>query len=141
MIKAYLMNKTTYIIGFAIAYLAPIASAMVALGVIVIIDWLLGIIAAYKTKEKITSLRMSDTLIKMLVYYLLIIASYMVEKHLATLIPFEQITLGFVGVIEFLSIGEKFTKITGLPFIKYLKKLITKQFKNQELRDILKDKK
>lgn len=92
----------------------------------------MGILSSVKRKVKITSKKLSKTLIKLMVYQLLIITGYITENYLLKSIPLLSITLGFIGVIEFLSIGENFTQITGLPFIKFLKEQIFKFSKIKE---------
>ena len=130
-------NKIIYFIGFLLVYFAPIQEAMLTVGALIIIDFIFGIIAAYKTNERISSKRMGQTIIKMLVYQLLIVSSYLVGKTLVTILPMTEITLSFIGMVELFSIGESFNRITGLPFLKYIKGVFINQMKNQDLRDLL----
>ncbi len=124
MLKEILINKMTIMILFVLTYFAPISSALAAMGVIIGIDFILGLIAANKMGIKITSNKMSQTIVKSLIYMLLIIAAFVINTTLVMWLPLVQITLSFLAITEFLSIAENFQKITGLSFVKYLKTTI-----------------
>tara|TARA_R110000737_G_C14283426_1_gene432731 strand:+ start:77 stop:469 length:393 start_codon:yes stop_codon:yes gene_type:complete len=109
-------------LGFTIlALLAPIQDAMLAVGFLIGIDLIMGITAAYKTGEKLKSARLKNTVVKLLVYNLLLISSFIAETYLAPYIPFVKICLGFLATVEIASISENFQKITGISFLKYVK--------------------
>lgn len=116
-----LLPKIKYLFFLLAAFLAPVTNALIAIGVLICIDFILALISTKKTGEKITSRKMSQSIIKLLVYYLLIISAFITETYLMPFAPVVKLTLGFLGMVEFLSIGESFTKITGLPFIKFIK--------------------
>ena len=107
-----------------IAILAPIQSAIFAIGVLVGIDLIMGILASRKIGIKFSSRKLKDTAVKLLVYNLLLIAGFVSETYMVDWIPFVKIVLSFLAVVEVTSIGENFQKISGLPFIKYLKEQI-----------------
>jgi phage-related holin len=123
------------------AFFAPIKSAMLAVGVIIMLDFVFGILAARKKREKIESKKMARTAVKMLVYQMLVVSAHLCEHYLVDFIPFTQITLGFVAIIEFYSIGESFTTITGENFISYAKSIIMSKLKDKfpEVNDDFKD--
>jgi phage-related holin len=102
------------------AFFLPIYPAMIAVGILITIDTLTGILASNKKGEKIQSRRLGRVLVKMLLYNLLIISAHLCEVYLVD-IPFVKITLAFLAITEFLSIGENFTVITGKDFIQYIK--------------------
>jgi hypothetical protein len=74
---------------------------------------------------------MSRTAIKLFVYEFLLISALVCEKYLLSWIPFVQITLGFFACVEFLSIGESFSKITGKNFLSYVKGMLMSKFKEK----------
>ena len=127
------LNKLTLttILVFLSTFIAPIKDAMVAVSVLIAIDFVFGIIAAWKTKECITSKKMSRTAIKLFVYQFLLISAHLCEQYLLNWIPFVQITLGFFALVEFLSIGESFSKITGQNFLTYVKGILMSKFKEK----------
>jgi len=113
------MLKT--IISTVIVLLAPIQDAIFAIGFLVAVDLIMGITASYKTGVKLKSSRLKNTAVKMLIYNLLLISSFIAETYLAPWIPFTKIALSFLAIVEISSMGENFQKITGMSFTKYLK--------------------
>lgn len=109
-----------------LAILSPIQESILCIGVLIFIDLIMGIVASYKTDIPLTSKRLKNTAVKMLVYNLLLIASFISETYLAQWIPFTKICLSFLALVEISSIGENFHKITGLSFIKYLREQINR---------------
>ena len=111
--------------------LSPIQEAIFAIGFLILADLIMGLIASYKNNIEITSKRLKNTGVKLLVYNLLLISSLVCENYLVKWIPFIKICLTFLCIVEFKSIGENFQKITGLPFIKYIKSYINNKLNNQ----------
>lgn len=133
-----------YLITAIVTILAPIGNAMIGVGVLILIDLIMGVIAAKKQKIKLSSRRLSNTAVKMLVYQLLIISAFVAETYISDWIPFLETTLGFIGLVELFSIGENFSLITGLPFIKFMTKHIQKAMKKwdeDEVENIVKKRK
>ena len=99
-----------------LAILAPIQTAILGVGFLITADLITGIIAAYKRGETISSARLKNTAVKLLVYNLLI-----AQKYLTPWIPFTNVALSFLAIIEVKSLGENFQSITGISFVTYLK--------------------
>ena len=109
-------------IGLAIlAILAPIQTAILGVGFLIVADLITGIVAAYKRGERIRSERLKNTAVKMLVYNLLLTSSFIAETYLTPWIPFTNVALSFLAIIEVKSLGENFQSITGISFVTYLK--------------------
>jgi len=109
-------------IGLAIlAILAPIQTAILGVGFLITADLITGIVAAYKRGEPIRSERLKNTAVKMLVYNLLLTSSFIAETYLTPWIPFTNVALSFLAIIEVKSLGENFQSITGISFVTYLK--------------------
>jgi len=104
-----------------LAILAPIQASILAVGFLIMADLVTGIAAAYKKGESIKSQRLKNTAVKMLVYNLLLMSSFIAETYLTPWIPFTNITLSFLAIVEVKSLGENFHNITGINFIIYLK--------------------
>lgn len=114
----------TYIINFLISVitvLAPLQESVLAIGFLIFTDLIMGLISSYRKNIPITSKRLKNTGVKLLVYNLLLISGFVAENYLVNWIPFIKISLTFLCLVEIKSIGENFTSITGLPFTKYLK--------------------
>lgn len=108
-------------IATIIVFFAPIIPAMIAVGILILIDTLTGMLGAYHNGESITSKKMGGCITKSLVYQLLIISAHLCEAYLFPLIPFVKISIAFLAMTEFTSIAENFQKSTGKNFISYIK--------------------
>ena len=124
-----IIKKGLYFITAIGVFLIPIQEILLGVGVLIFIDLILGIMAARKEGEKITSNKLSQTLIKMFVYHLLIISAFLIEQLLVSYIPFLQLTLVFLSVTEFTSISENFTRISGINFIKFIRTRLNEYLK------------
>jgi len=129
--------KTTfaYILGSTVAFFAPVAGIMYAVGVFILLDTFLGIMAAQKLGEKIESRKLSKVVWKMLMYQAVTISFFVMDVHivgdlLGTLINTPYVLTKTVGValiaIEFKSIDENIEKMTGTTLLKRLYDLIAK---------------
>lgn len=136
-VKEILINKAHYFVVFVVSYCAPIGEAMFAVGALILIDTITGIWGSLKAGGKFSSTRLGETITKLLIYNVLLISAHIIETTLVNYIPFIQITLSFLAITEFISIGENFTRITGLRFVQYLKEKIKNYYKNEELRNIV----
>lgn len=129
--------KTTfaYILGSTVAFFAPVAGIMYAIGVFILLDTLLGVMAAQKLGEKIESKKLSKVVWKMLMYQAVTISFFVMDVYivgdlLGTLINTPYVLTKTVGValiaIEFKSIDENIEKMTGTTLLKRLYDLIAK---------------
>ena len=129
--------KTTfaYILGSTVAFFAPVAGIMYAIGVFILLHTFLGIMAAQKLGEKIESRKLSKVVWKMLMYQAVTISFFVMDVHivgdlLGTLINTPYVLTKTVGValiaIEFKSIDENIEKMTGTTLLKRLYDLIAK---------------
>jgi phage-related holin len=128
--KQYIIN----LILAAIAVISPIKEALLVVGFLIAVDLILGIYAAIKNDIKIESRKLKHTVVKILVYQIVIISAFLCENYLAKAIPFINITLGYIAITEFKSIAENMGKINKQNFLKYLKTYINDRLniKNDE---------
>jgi phage-related holin len=128
--KQYIINLTLA----AIAVISPIKEALLVVGFLIAVDLILGIYAAIKNDIKIESRKLKHTVVKILVYQIVIISAFLCENYLAKAIPFINITLGYIAITEFKSIAENMGKINKQNFLKYLKTYINDRLniKNDE---------
>lgn len=105
----------------AIAVLAPIHMMMTVVGVLIFADLALGIWAAYKRGESISSSAMRRTLSKILVYQLVLITGFLCETYLiGGLVPISKIAAAAIGMVEMTSILENANSINGESIFKKL---------------------
>ena len=113
-----------------VSLLAPLQESIIAIGFLIAVDLIMGLIASYRNDIALTSSRLKNTAVKMLVYNLLLISSFVCEAFLIPFIPMTKIALAFLGTVEITSLGESFQKITGISFIKYVKTYINERLNN-----------
>ena len=115
-----------------IAFLAPIYMATLGLITLMSIDFITALIACRKTKVPITSNKASKSIYKAIVYILLLISCFIVDKMTGIEVAVKSGTF-FMVIVELFSIGENFQKITGLPLIAYMKKIIAEKMKDSDV--------
>jgi len=129
--------KTTfaYILGSTLAFFAPVAGIVYAVGAFIALDTLLGIMAANKMGEKIESKKLSKVVWKMLMYQAVILTFFVMDVNivgdlLGSVVNTPYVLTKTVGVgliaIEFKSIDENIEKMTGTTLLKRLYDVIAK---------------
>lgn len=127
------MNLLKYLALSAWSILVPIHAAMGAAGVLILVDLVLGILAARKRGEKITSAAMRRTISKMLIYQSAVITGFLCEKYLlSNFIPVSKLVAGVIGVVEMQSILENSDTINGGPIFKKVIKLLGSKNDNDD---------
>lgn len=104
----------TSLIISAIAVLAPVHSILIVTGILIVLDFITGIWAAYKREEKIKSARMRDSVTKMVIFQVAVISGFLMEKYLLdNSIPVSKIVAGVIAATEGLSLFENLNTISG----------------------------
>ena len=107
-------------IGTAGAFLAPISSYLIAVGVLVFADQFTGMWAAVKRGERITSKAMRATIEKTIFYFIAILLSEVMRVVFMTaadVFPLTFIVASYIGIREFWSCLENISEITGTDII------------------------
>ena len=102
----------------AIAWLAPIQGAIISTFALVMIDLILGLLAARKTNVPITSSGLKQTVLKLLAYELGIVLAFIVQTYLAPQLAAVGILTTLIGTVELKSLLENIDIITGGDFFK-----------------------
>lgn len=112
----------------SLAYLAPIHSMLIVVGILIFGDMILGIWAALKRGEEISSSRLRDTVSKMFIYHMVLILGFLVQNDLFQgLIPVAKLSASVIGMVEIKSVFENASEILGRPIFKdVIKKLGSK---------------
>ena len=98
---------------------------MITIGILVAVDFIFGIYRAWKTKQEITSRKMSHTVTKMLLYNLTVISIWAIEKNITgSDIPITKISAGIICLVEFKSIDETFKLLFGFSIWTKMKKAL-----------------
>lgn len=98
---------------------APIQAVLLTTFTLVMADLILGIMAARKRGELITSAGFQRTIIKLAVYEAAICFGFLAETYLTgPLVPISKIVAGFVGLTEITSIFESLNEVSGQNLLK-----------------------
>lgn len=96
-----------------------------ALFILVMVDFFSGLIRVIKTEEKFTLAQFKNTISKLILYSLLLIATYQVQKISVLLIWVDDFSATFIAVTELLSITENLSK-AGVLIPKWVRKKLEK---------------
>jgi hypothetical protein len=117
------------------AFISPIQVVLLAVGMFIISDTVLGIWKAKKIGETISSKRMADVIRKMLVYQLVVITFYCIDYAIIHDIVYEIVNIHFALTkavalvlisIEFFSMDESFKAATGKGLLERLTDIVNK---------------
>lgn len=122
-----LIVKKIIIIG--IAFIAPVAPAILAVYFLILVDLITGLLASKKEKQHITSSGLSRTIGKVLIYSTTIIVSFVVHKYLLAgfEFPIESLVSGFIALTETKSIFENLDRLSNNQFLKDLIVLLSNE--------------
>lgn len=97
-----------------LALVAPVKAMVLAMLALVALDTVLGIMAARKRGERITSAGLRRTVSKMTAFLVAILAGHVAGVYLfANLIPVASLVAGAIGVVELTSVLENANGLAG----------------------------
>lgn len=100
------------------AVFAPIRAAVLVAGVLITLDFVLGIAAALKLKEPITSKRMSDTVGKLIAYESTVCIAFLMQHYMmGDLLPVVNVACTYLAIVEGTSVLENLETLTGQPVL------------------------
>jgi hypothetical protein len=106
--------RLDFLFAAILGVLTPVAPIIYTLTFVIMCDFLFGIYRAYKCKEEITSRKMAQTLPKLFLYNVIIIALFLVDKYVMnTGIGLEKVAATLMILIEMKSVDESFKTIFG----------------------------
>ena len=112
-VKAFLLS--------ILAVFFPIKAALITVFVLIAADLIFGLMAAKKRGEPITSSGFRRTLTKFLVYEVAVMLAFLAQQYLTgEMIPVEQITAAYIGLVEIKSVMENLNDISGGSILKSL---------------------
>lgn len=113
-----------YLISFGISVLAvfaPIGPMISTAIVLILVDLITGLIAAKKRGEEIKSSGIGRTFSKLIVTFIGLCLSFLVEKYMInSTIPLSSLAAGVVGLKELKSVLENLDSINGSSIYKSL---------------------
>ena len=119
------MNWLKILVIAAFAALAPIHGIMGAAGALIIIDLTVGIMAARKRQEPITSSALRRTVSKIVIYELAIIAGFLLQHYmLSDELAVTKLVASAIGMVEVKSIIENLDAVNGAPLFANILSLL-----------------
>jgi FtsH-binding integral membrane protein len=104
-----------------LAIFAPIKAAVLSVIVLVFADLILGVSAAVKQNEPITSSGLKTTVIKLAIYEVAILLAFLAQTYLTgSILPVCNLATAVVGLTELKSILENLDIIAGGSFFQSL---------------------
>ncbi|WGH74587.1 phage holin family protein [Tenacibaculum tangerinum] len=111
------MDKLSHFIFWLLALLSPLNGVLTTMMFLIVVDFITGAYASLKLHVPIKSERIGHTISKFVIYNLVIISAYFLEKHIVSEVPFLKVIAGFIAITEIKSILENYNKIYGVnPF-------------------------
>ena len=98
------------------ALLYPVKQVMLAVGFLVLMDFVTGIWASMKREEKLQSSKMRITVIKGFAYQAAILVAFVLETYLVKDLPLVKVTGALIGLTEAQSFFENIRVISGVDF-------------------------
>jgi len=101
------------------AILAPVHAVMGAVGALIAIDLISGLVAARKRGEPVSSGCLRRTVTKAVVYQVAIISGFLLQQFLLSdFIPVAKLIASVIGIVEVKSILENLDEINGSSLFK-----------------------
>lgn len=108
--KEYLI----YLLAMFWAFIQPVHGLMFAVGALVMLDLVTGLVKAYKSKtDKISSRRMRETVGKSVLYMIAVLAGFFLD-YITELGMAARAIAGLVAIVECKSVLENIEEVTGL---------------------------
>jgi len=129
--KLYLKSFLVSLLSFFL----PVVPLLLLVGGFILIDTILGIWAAKKRGEKITSRKLGNIIPKMILYQMAVLSAFVLDvwllgEFIKLILSIDLLFTKLVAMtlvfIEILSINENFTFITGKNLFQSFKLMITR---------------
>jgi amino acid transporter len=114
--------------------ISPLYPLMIVTGILILTDTAIGVYAAFKAKEAISSRRFGNVISKMVLYQISLISGFLVETYvLDNIIPMTRVIAGVITFTELFSILENVSKITNSPIGEKIKKILNRKAKESDI--------
>jgi len=113
------MNFLKYLAASIVAIFAPAKALLISVGFLIFADLVMGVWAAKKRGEHISSAALRRTVSKAAVYQVTILSGFLVEQYmLGGILPVSKIVASTIGLFELKSILENSDSILGYSLFK-----------------------
>ncbi len=102
----------------SLAVFAPIKAMLITVGIMIVADLILGIWAARKRGEPITSAGFRRTVTKLFIYEVALMLAFLAETYLSDALPLCKLIGAMISLTEMASITENLNEISGQNLLK-----------------------
>lgn len=108
------MKALEAFLASVVAVFAPIEMTLLTVLILVSVDLVTGLLLARKNKEPISSLGIKKTVVKLLVYEIVICLSYLIDQYLTfnSILVLNMVS-SIIGITELKSVAENINILTG----------------------------
>ena len=118
-----------------LAVFAPVKAAVITVAVLTILDMVMGVLAARKRGEPITSSGFKRTVGKIALYETALCMGFLVQQYLTgDIFPASKLIAALIGLVECSSILENMDTLNGSPLFKTIISRITQSQSDLEKR-------
>ncbi len=135
------MDKVTAIFYGMIALLTPLKGVLITVVFLILVNFITTIYASFKLNKSFNSDYLSNTISKLFIYNLIIIATFFLEKYIVSEAPFLKVIAGFIAITEIKSILVNYNKIYGVNPVKEFYKILSQALSNQTIKKMLEEEK
>lgn len=134
MIEPVIIDPVTSAAAAVVAWFIGTREVLLVMLMAVLADFVTGIIKAWKTKERVTSHRMRDSVIKLFLYSVTYLLVFAIAKATLWNAPLANVAASLILLTEAVSVAENVDAITGgkLGLAAMLKRIRAKRMKNLE---------
>lgn len=112
------------------AVLTPIYPLMIVVTIFIGLDLITGIWKSIRNGKEIKSSIMAHSISKAVLYQIAILSSFLMETYVFGGIPVVKLVGGFIATVEFKSILENISSITGIDIWNNISKYFIKKSEN-----------
>ncbi len=135
------MDKVTAVFYGMIALLTPLEGVLITVIFLILVNFITATYASFKLNKSFNSGHLSNTISKLFIYNLIIIAAFFLEKYIVSEAPFLKVIAGFIAITEIKSILVNYNKIYGVNPVKEFYKILSQALSNQTIKKMLEEEK
>jgi hypothetical protein len=115
-----------YILAGVLSYISPIVPALIFVGMLVMADWITGMIKGHRTKT-FKSRKVIQKFYSGCAYIICILVVRMAEVYFGEEIPFVKPVVAIIALAELQSLRENIQSITGIDILKHFTSVIMRK--------------
>ena len=130
----YLIEFFRRVVLAALLYLTPIHDVIAAVMFLIAVDFVTGVWASVKEKQKFSASKMRHTVEKVILYFIAIICAFVLQKMCESAFDFDvaRYVALFIAATEVKSVYENINRVLDVKIFSKLIKLLTQKISKNE---------